>query len=159
MNKIITFMRESSTARFLIPFGIVLIVFGVIIFVINSKNQNFIKTEAIVTNVQLSQEEYLDADGSRVEATYNVTIKYTVDEIDYEETVENISKYEVNDKMTIYYNPQDPSQITQSISLILPIAIMASGVAALVGGIVSAVNAVKRHKAMKEQERSWENGQ
>ena len=158
MNKIFVFMRESSTARFFIPLGLILIIFGVIMFVINHNNQNYIEIEAVVSNVEVSQEEYIDADGNRVEETYKVNVKYTVDGKEYEEKLENVSKYNVGDKMTIYYNPKDPSQITQTKSLILPIVIIAAGIAALIGGIISAFNAIKRHNKMKEQERSWENG-
>ena len=157
MNKMFTFMRESSTARFFIPMGILLIVFGVIMFVINNKNQDYIEIEAIVSNVELSQEEYKDTDGNRVEATYNVNVKYTVDGKEYDVKLEDVSKYNIGDKMKIYYNPKDPSQITQTKSLILPAVIVVAGIASLTGGIISIVNTVKRHKKMKEQERSWEN--
>ena len=157
MNKFATFMRESGPARFLIPVGLILIIFGVIVFVINSKNQNYIKAEATITNVVLQEEEYLDNEGNRVEATYKLDIKYTVDDKEYTSYLDNMYKQNVGDKITIYYNPKDPSQITQTKSLILPIVIVVAGIASLVGGIVSAVNAVKRHKKMKEQERSWAN--
>ena len=157
MNKFLTFLRESSTARFFIPAGIILIAFGVFMFVINTKNQDYIKVESTVSNVKLVQEEYFDTDGNRVEATYDVIVKYTVDGKEYDGTLDNVSKYNIGDKVTIYYNPKDPSQITQTKSLILPIVIIILGVSSLTGGIVSAVNAVKRHKQMKEQERSWVN--
>lgn len=159
MNKIITFMRESATARFLIPAGICLIAFGIVMFVINSKNQDYIKIESTVSNVELVEEAYVDADGNQVEATYNAKVKYIVGEREYEAELDNVSKYEIGDKVSIYYNPKDPSQVTMSKSMILPVIIILAGVGAVVGGIVSAVNAVKRHKNMKEQERSWENGQ
>ena len=35
MNKVFTFLRESQTARFFIPFGIILIAFGVFMFIVN----------------------------------------------------------------------------------------------------------------------------
>lgn len=157
MNKIFNFMRESSTARFFIPVGIMLIVFGVVMFVINKGNQDYLEVEATVTNATIFEEAYSDADGNIVEATYSVDLKYTVKERDYNARLEGVSKYNVGDKMKIYYNPKDPSQITQSKSLILPLVIIAAGIASLVGGIISAVNAIKKHKQMKEQERSWEN--
>ena len=62
--------------------------------------------------------------------------------------------YDEND-----YNPKNPNEITQVKSLILPIAIILAGIAALTGGIVSGVNAVKRYQKMKDQEKGWENGQ
>jgi hypothetical protein len=57
--------------------------------------------------------------------------------------------------MTIYYNPTDPSQITQTKSLVFPIMFIVLGIASLTAGIISAVNAFKKMKKMKEQERSW----
>ena len=159
MNKLITFMRESSTARFFIPAGLILIIFGIVMFVINSKNQDYIKIESEVYNVTQTAEAYTDVDGNYVEATYSAMVKYTVDEKEYTATLDNVSKYNVGDKVTIYYNPADPSQVTQTKSMILPVVIIVAGIASLTGGIVSAVNAVKRHKKMKEQERSWESGQ
>ena len=157
MNNIATFMRESRVARFFIPAGIILTIFGVIVFIISLKNQNYIKVEATVTNVNVRQEEVTDNEGTHMEETYDVSFKYTVDGKEYDNKFDGISKYNVGDKMTIYYNPSNPQEITQTKSLILPIVIIIGGIASLVGGIISAVNAVKRNKKMKEQERSWKN--
>ena len=158
MNKLFSFMRESSVARFLLPLGLILIIFGGIMFVINSKNQDYIKIEATVIDVKEEQETTTDEDGENTTNTiYNVTVNYTVDGQEYTQTLDNVSKHKVGDKMDIYYNPKDPNQITQTKSLILPIALIVAGFAALIGGIVSLVNAVKRHKKMKEQERNWAN--
>ena len=156
MNKMFSFMRESSTARFLIPVGIILIVFGVITFIINSKNQNYIKIEATVIDVKEEIETNVDNEGTD-NTIYNVTLKYTVDKKEYTQTLDNVSKQKVGDKIDIYYNPDDPNQITQTKSLILPIGIILAGIASLIGGIVSAINAVKKHNKRKEQERSWSN--
>ena len=157
MNKIATFMRESSATRFLLPLGIILIIFGVVMFVINTKNQNYIKIEATVTDVREEQETNTDEDGTSTTTIYNVTVTYTVDGKEYTGDLNNVSKQKVGDKIDIYYDPKDPSHITQTKSLILPIAIIVAGIASLTGGIISGVNAVKRHKKMKEQERSWAN--
>ena len=157
MNKLFTFMRESSTARFFIPLGLILIIFGTIMFIINTKNQNYIKTEAIVSNVKMIHDSYTDTDGNQVDASYSITIKYIVDGKEYESIIDDMPKYDVNEKTTIYYNPNNPSEFTQTKSLIIPIIIIVSGVISLTGGIVSIVNVFKNHKKMKEQERSWEN--
>ena len=157
MNKMFTFMRESQTARFFIPAGLILIIFGIVVFVITLNNQKFIKIEATITNVEETQETNVDDDGTNTTTVYNATVNYIVDGKEYTQTLDNVSKCKVGDKMDIYYNPKDPNQITQTKSLILPIVIIVAGIASLVGGIISAVNAVKRHKKMKEQERSWAN--
>ena len=157
MNKIFIFMRESQTARFLIPAGLLFIIFGIVMFVITLNNQNYIKIEATVTNVQEAQETNVDSDGTTTTTVYNATVNYVVDGKEYTQTLDNVSKCKVGDKMYIYYNPKNPNQITQTKSLILPIVIIVAGIASLTGGIISAVNAIKRHKKMKEQERSWAN--
>ena len=85
-------------------------------------------------------------------------LSYTVDGKEYRTDLDGVSKYEVGDKMTIYYDPADPLQVTMTTSLLVPILIMAGGIAMLAGGIVSAVNAVKRYNKMKAQEEEWANG-
>ena len=159
MNKLFTFMRESGPARALIPIGIILIIFGVILFGVNKDNQDYVKIESAVSNVQMLEAAYTDADGNIVDATYSANVKYTVDGKEYEAVLDNVSKYDIGDKVTIYYNPKDPSQVTMSKSLILPIVIIASGVIALTGGIISATKAIKRYKKMNEQEKGWSNGE
>ena len=157
MNKMFTFMRESQTARFFIPAGLILIIFGIVVFVISLNNQNYVKIEATVTNVEEKQETNADSDGTNTTTVYNATVNYTVDGKEYTQTLDNVSKCKIGDKMDIYYNPKDPNQITQSKSFILPIVIIVAGITSLTGGMISAINAVKRHKNMKEQERSWAN--
>ena len=79
MNKFLTIMRESSTARFFIPLGLFLIVFGIIMFVINTKNKNYIEIEATVSNIKVLEEAYTDANGDYVEATYSAEVIYNLD--------------------------------------------------------------------------------
>ena len=157
MNKMFTFMRESSTARILIPIGILVTIFGIVTLIITINNQNYIKTEATVTKVTMVEEAYTDTDGNHVDATYDVRLKYIVDGKEYEATLNDVGKYKENEKVKIYYNPEDPNQITQTKSIFLPIILIVAGIASLVGGIMSAINAVKKSKKMKEQERNWEN--
>ena len=158
MNKLLTIIRESALARFLIPAGVILIVFGVVVFGINKQNQNYKKTEATVTSVELEEAASTDANGNRTEATYILGLKYTVDGREYEEELSGMSKREAGDKLTIYYDPADPTRITQTISLLLPLVIIAAGIAALVGGIVSGVKVIQRYNHMKAQEREWTHG-
>lgn len=157
MNKIIMFFRESITARFFIPLGIILIVFGVIIFGINKENQNYIKTNAIVSRMDLVRESYIDENHNEVEATYNVYVKYSVDGKEYEEELGELSGYKENQEITIYYNQDDPVKITQTKSLVLPIVMILFGFVSFVGGIISGLNAIKRIKKMNDQEREWNN--
>ena len=158
MNKIITIIRESALARFLIPAGVILIVFGVFFFNASKQNQHYQETEAQVTSVVLEEAASTDASGNRTEATYLLGLTYTVDGKAYETDLSGMSKYEVGDRITIYYDPADPNQITQTKSLIIPLIIIAAGIGAVVGGIVSAVNVIRKYDHMKAQEREWTHG-
>ena len=158
MNKIITIIRESALARFLIPAGVILIVFGVVFFGASKQNQHYKETEAQVISVVLEEAASTDTNGNRTEATYLLSLKYTVDGKEYETDLSGMSKREVGDRIAIYYDPADPSRITQTKSLIIPLIIIAAGIAAVVGGIVSGVNAIRRYKNMKAQEREWTHG-
>lgn len=155
MNKIVTIIRESAAARFLIPAGITLVAAGIIFLVAAVQNRDFIRTESTVTKVETDEEASIDEKGNPVDPTYKVTLKYTVDGTEYEGELGGVSKFSEGDKMTIYYDPADPSQITQTKSMLIPLAIIIVGIATLAGGIVSAVNAVKKYNKMRNQEREW----
>ena len=157
MNKYATFLRESGTARFFIPVGIFLIIFGIAMFIINKNNQNYIKTAAIVSKTELVEETHIDENGNSVDALYKVYVKYTVEGNQYEEELGELAGYKKGDKITIYYDPDNPKKITQTKSLILPIAFIIGGCASLVCGIISAIHSIKRFKKMKEQEKRWNN--
>ena len=159
MNKFATFMRETGPARFFIPLGIILLAFGIIILIININNSDYIQVDSFVTKTEVYEPEHIDTDGNHIDATYTVYVKYTVDGKEYNAELDGLTNYNEGEKITIYYNPEDPSQITQSISMILPIAIIIGGLIALVGGIISSINSFKRYKKMKEQEKGWANGQ
>lgn len=158
MNKMAVFFRESKAARFLIPVGITLIIFGILLFVVSKNNKDYIETEATVSKVELYSEESFDVDGNVEPAQYTIYVKYMVDEKEYENELGIMFEMKVGDKVTIVYNPKDPNQISQPSSLLLNIIILVSGVASLVGGIISAVNAVKRQRKLRSQEEKWENG-
>ena len=159
MNNIATFFRESRIARFFIPLGIVLIVFSVFLFISDNQNKDYIKTESTVSKTELVKEATYDNEGNKEEATYRIFVKYTVDGKEYEQELGEMFERTVGDKVTIVYDPSDPTKISQPSSPILNFALLIGGIAALVGGVLSVVNAVKRHKKMKEQEESWKNGE
>ena len=158
MNKIAFILRESQTARFFIPAGIMIIIFSAIFFNVSVQNKNYIKTESTVTNVVMDEEAHTDANGDHVDASYTVTVKYTVDGKEYEADLSGLSEYKEGDKMTIYYNPDDPSLITQTKSLIIPLIMAAAGIAAFIFGIISGMGALKRYNKLKDQEKEWTNG-
>ena len=46
--------------------GLILLIFGNVMFSINSKNQNYVKIQATVSNVELTQEAYTDAEAKEL---------------------------------------------------------------------------------------------
>ena len=159
MNGIATFFRESRTARFFIPLGIILIIVSIFLFISGNNTKDYIKTEATVSRAVLVKEATYDSEGNREEAMYQIYVKYTVDGKEYDTELGEMFEQKIGDKITIVYNPNNPNEISQPTSIIFNLVFLIGGIASLVGGTISAVNAVKRHKKMKEQERSWENGQ
>ena len=101
MNNISKFFRETSVGRFFIPLGIVLVVFSIFMFVSMDNTKNYKKTEAVVSRTELYEDSYYDDEGNKVEATYTVYVKYSVDGKDYEEEYGVLSGYNENDKVTI----------------------------------------------------------
>ena len=157
MNNIAKFFRETNTGRFFIPLGIILIVFGIIMIVIKNDTKNYIKTESIVSKIELAEEAHDDGE-THYDATYHVYVKYTVDGKEYETELGELSGYKEGDKVTIIYDPSDPSKISQQVNIMLPICIIIAGVGSIIGGIISLVKALKNHKKMQLQEEEWNNG-
>ena len=158
MNQLSVLLRESRVARFLIPGGIILIVLGIIFFRVTIGQQDYIKADSTVVKVELEEEAHTDSDGSRVEATYTVTVRFTADGREWEAELPAMPECRTGETMTIYYDPADPSRITQSKSLVIPMIMIGAGAAAFVGGVVSGGNGIKRYQKMKRQEQEWKNG-
>ena len=158
-NKIAKFSRMAYWPMALIPIGIILIIVSA--FAFNSVNitKNYEKTTAIVSKMELYEEEYRDDDGETHDATYTVFVKYTVDGTEYETEYGVFSGYKVGEKVKICYDKNDPTKIAQPNGIILPISLLAGGIAVLIGGIVTAIVAVKKNKKLKEQEKEWANEQ
>ena len=99
MNGIATFLRESKVARFLIPMGIVLIVFSIFMFISDDHNKNYIEAEATVSKVELFREESFDAEGNREPAEYTIFVKYTVNGNDYDTELGVMFEKKIGDKI------------------------------------------------------------
>ena len=130
-----SFIGNSNAGKFLIVFGIFVIVFSIFFFIGVDKSKNFIKTDAVVSKIQLYEEAYSDGEDYH-DATYEVFVKYDVDGVSYDEWYGIFSGYNVGDKLVISYNPNNPKDIVQPISIIVPVIVFSLGVVFLVGGIV-----------------------
>ncbi len=157
MNNFFIFFRESGFGRFFIPLGIILIVVGGFMFFGIKNTKDYIKIDAVVSKTELYQDAYYDND-THYDATYTVYVKYTVDGKEYNEEYGVFSGYKAGDRVTISYNPTNPSEIAQPINMIWPIALLVLGIISLVGGIINIIKTVKKIKMLKNQEKGWSNG-
>ena len=156
MNKLATFFRETYVARFLIPAGLILMVFSIFLFRAVDHTKDFKKTEAYVSRLEPAEAEYTDNQGELHPATETVYLKYTADGQEYETEYGVFPVgYKIGDKKTIGYNPLNPAEISDSAGFILPIAVLAGGVIAFIAGIISLIRAIKKQKALRKQEEEW----
>ena len=145
-------MRATYVGRALIPIGLILMVVSIFIFRSVDHIRDFRKTEAVVSRLEHAEDEYTDEQGQHHAATDTVYVKYTADGKEYEEEFGVFSGYKEGDRLSICYNPMNPTEISSPTSIVLPIAMLGGGAAAFIGGIISLIRAARRHKALRKQE-------
>ena len=143
-NKFARFMRNTGPARMLVPFGIILIVFGIVLM--NFRNENYVETTGKVTAVT---EDVTDQDD---QPQYDVKLTFSVDGKEYEAEFTGLgSKYSEGDSIKVYYDPADPTKnASDKLTKLIPICVIAAGAAALIFGILSAVKAFRKSKELDE---------
>ena len=145
-NKFARFMRNSGPARFLIPLGIVLIVFGFLTRGFNT--ENFVETVGRVTAV----EEHVEVIDGRQETQYDVTVSFTADGKTYETVFPNLGKApKVGGDIKVLYDPADPNRNSNSkVSKFFAPAMMGGGALVIVLGAFLTAKAVKKSKALDQ---------
>lgn len=143
-NKFARLMRNTGPARFFLPVGIVLIIFGIILMGMNTGN--YVETNGTITAVTA-----LPKTADETQA-YDVEIRYTVDGKDYTTTFPNVSgDYQTGADIKVFYDPADPTRTTNSkMNIIAPIMI-GVGALALVFGIYKTVKAFQKSKELDER--------
>ena len=136
-------MRNTGPARVLLPIGIILIVFGVILLLFNSDNyvETVGKVTAVVEHESTEEDRHME---------YDVSFTYTVDGKEYTGTFDNLTdKHSEGQEIKVYYDPADPGKITNSKmgSILAPILIVL-GVAAAAFGVLKTVKAFKKSKEL-----------
>lgn len=157
MNRIARFLRDYALARFLLPLGVIAIIFGCFAIGPVARRLNYPTTQATVTRAELFEAEYNDGD-THHDATYTITVKYTVDGVEYEEEYGVFPQMKEGETVTINYNPKDHRDIGQPNSMLLPYGIIAAGIAALAVGIVNIIRTNRKNRALKKQEEAWKHG-
>ena len=141
-NEVARVMRNSGPARFFVPAGIVLILFGILLFAFNTNN--YIETSGLVLEVT----ESVNTEDRSTQ--YDVKVSYTVDGKTYIGDFSGLShQYQVGEAFTVLYDPASPNKATNSKtpSFVGPIVI-GVGVLVVIYGIYATVKAFKKSKAL-----------
>ena len=136
-------MRNSGPARFFIPLGIILVVFGIILLGI--KTDNFVETTGkIISVVECPRTDVEEA------VQYDVKVTYTADGKEYTTTWNNMSgNYKTGETVKVYYNPEDPESTTNNKSNgLIGVILIVVGAAALVFGVFKTAKAFKNSKEL-----------
>ena len=140
-NKFSRFMRNSGPARFFIPVGLILVIFGVFMFSLHTENYD--ETVGKVTSV-------VETVNANNEKEQEVSFTYKVDGKEYESVFNGFfSDVKEGDDIKVYYNPRHPESTsnTKMGGIIAP-AMIGVGVAALIAGVFMTVKNFKKSKEL-----------
>jgi len=135
--------RSHKTFLFVLFTGILMIAIGTAFFISVSGQIGYKKVTVSVSRIELYRDEYATKSG-HAEPTYWTYVKYTVNGKEYEEEVGIFSDVWVGKKMTLQYDPEDPTQITTVNSIVLPVVIIAGGSVMLIISLIGFVGTRKQ---------------
>jgi len=136
-------MRNSGPARFLIPIGLALIVFGGIM--LGFDFSSYEETTGSITAVA----EDRDEDNHTV---YDVSFTYTVDGKKYEGSFEDLGgEYATGEDIAVFYDPENPNAITNSKTSVFTAPVMiVAGAAAVAFGTLQTVRAFRKSRELEQ---------
>lgn len=139
-NKIARFMRNTGAIRFFLPLGIILVVLGA--FMVKTTPDQYAETLGRVTGVEQYRED--DKDVCDIEFEYAVEgKKYTGVFYGLEDIME------AGDEVTVYYDPDEPGNISNSKHTgVIGIAMIAVGALAAVFGTLSSLKKIKKSREL-----------
>ena len=146
-NKFARFMRNTGPARFFVPLGVILIAVGIFLMTLNM--DTYIETVGKVTEVY----QTINLEKSTV---YDTTFTFTVDGKEYTGVFNELTEeYKVGDEIKVFYNPEDPTQTTNSKlgGIVAPVMI-GLGALALVFGVFKTLKAFQKSKALDQVEKA-----
>lgn len=126
-----TTKRPRSFTWLFIVFGLIFaIIGGVLAFTSNNKAKTFKEVEAVISSIVETSSD-----------SYTTYVDYEVDGVQYSHVALDTysSNYFVGKKITIYYNPSNPNEITDlnTTSILAYIFIAIGSVAAIVGTLIT----------------------
>ena len=142
-NKLARFLRNSGPARFFVPAGLILIIFGILLM--TAFSGNFEKTIGRITAVTEG-----DYDAENNQQLYNAEFNYTVDGKEYSSSFDNLTKkYNVGDEVNVYYDVENPEKTSNSkITGLLGPILVALGALGAAFGIFKTVKAFRKSKEL-----------
>lgn len=138
-------MRNTGSARILVPIGLALLIFGIVVLVISPKNYKG-TAEATVKNVDYNT----DDDGNK---TYDVDYVFEVDGKEYPGSAAGLDKeYSAGDSIKVYYDEADPNKNSVSGSAgIIPVIMIIVGAAVIALGIFLCVRNFRKSRELDEK--------
>ena len=142
-NKLARFSRNTGPARMLVPIGVILIVFGIVM--LSFHFGDLIKTTGKITAV--TEAGYEDD-----VLQYNVDFTYTVDDKEYNSSFSDLpGTFAVGDAIEVYYDSENPEKTANSkLGGILAPIFLVAGAAAVGFGVYQTVKAFKKSKKLDE---------
>lgn len=150
-NKLGRFFRNTQALSFCLVAGIALLVMG-ILFVVNAPD-HYEEATGTVTAIREYEEETTEPDtGTRFETHYEVSFVYRVRGTEYNNSFDYLTNdYKVGDKITVWYNPEKPDQISNTKNVFLfGIIMIVAGAGFLFLGIFLTVRAFKKSKRLDQ---------
>ena len=147
-NKLARFFKSTGPARFFVPLGLILIIFGVIMM--RMTPEEYGETTGVITDVS----EYTDMSGDTKEQKADIEFDYTVNGTKYSGSFSGLSvgEYKIGDQIPVYYNPDDPESISNTKDTgIISTVMIAVGAAALIFGVLATVKTFKKNRALDDQ--------
>ncbi|MBP5592904.1 MAG: DUF3592 domain-containing protein [Clostridia bacterium] len=143
-NKIARFMQGSRALRFLLPLSLILIALGVILLFFNAATANYVETTATVTGV-------VEIDTTDI-TEYETSFTFSVGGTNYTGSFSINERKNIGDTITVYYNPDNPSEVTNSKdNLLFAIISLVLGGGLLVLSIVITVRNFSKYKKLDNQ--------
>ena len=148
-NKWSRFMRNSGPARVFVPIGVILVVFGILMFLFRPAGDLL---EAAGTITSVVEAEPVGTDNDKNQKEYDVGFTYTVDGREYRGVFNNLpGAYRVGDPIKVFYDSKDPERITNAKwgGFLAPVLIVL-GVLAVFYGISRSSRAFKKSRELDE---------
>lgn len=142
MNRIILILKETKYAKILLPIGLLLIIIGCVVLFGFTKTRNYEEKSALITKSVKTEDKYTDEDGNNHSESYEITVEYTIEGMDYEKIMNVDREYKKGDRIKIYYNPKNPNEITDSSSSIIPTLILLVGLVSIIWGLIEVIKQI-----------------